>query len=219
MKLYFQANALFQLFLLCSFLFFPSASEAVLWNKIVAGFDDSVLTLWDVKRELGLRRVQQKIPLAAPVTSMTPTPPPITKDELRETAKTMIVEMLVISEAESFNIGALAESEVAGIFSKFQRSFASKHDFQSFVSEYLWTENELKRVLARPIHVERFIKEKILSAYIYITDEEIVDWLRDHKGMKKEAARERLRKRRLYENLKDWITNLKNRSNVRVILD
>lgn len=202
-------KSLFQLFMLCSFLFFPSTSEAVLWNKIVASFDDSVLTLWEVKRELQLQRVQKKIPLTTP----------ITKDELRETAKTMIVEMLVISEAESFNIGALTESEIVGIFSKFQRSFASKHDFQSFVSEYLWTENELKRVLARPIHVERFIKEKILSAYIYITDEEIADWLGDHKGMKKEAARERLRKRRLYENLKDWITNLKNRSNVRVILD
>lgn len=199
----------FQLFMLCSFLFFPSTSEAVLWNKIVASFNDSVLTLWEVKRELQLQRIQKKIPLTAP----------ITKDELREIAKTMIVETLVTYEAESFNIGALTEFEIADIFSKFQRSFASKHDFQSFMSEYLWTENELKRVLARPIHVERFIKEKILSAYIYITDEEIGDWLRDHKGMKKEIARERLRKRRLYENLKDWITNLKNRSNVRVILD
>ncbi len=202
------------------FLFIPSTLEAVLWNKIVASFDNSVLTLWDVKRELELQRVQKKISLPHITPETTPQiTPEITKDELREMAKTMIVEMLVTYEAESFNIGALTEFEIVGIFSKFQRSFASKHDFESFMSAYLWTENELKRVLARPIHVERFIKEKILSAYVYITDEELGEWLRDHKGMKKEVARERLRKRRLYENLKDWITNLKNRSNVRVILD
>lgn len=163
-----------------------------------------MLTLWDVKREFYLQHIQRR-----------DFPP--TQDELRETAKTMIVEMLILQEAEGFNIGALTLSEIDKVFIQFKKKFRNQDEFQSFVATYLWTEDELKKILMRPIRVERFIREKILSAYIFITDEEVEGYLRGDKGIKKEVARERLRKRQLYENLKDWIANLKNRSNVRMV--
>lgn len=184
--------------------FFPFSSEAVLWNKVVASFEGTVLTLWDVKREFYLQHIQRKGFLP-------------TQDELRETTKTMIVEMLILQEAEGFNIGALAPSEIDKIFIQFKKKFRNQDEFQSFVATYLWTEDELRKVLMRPVRVERFIREKILSAYIFITDEEVEDYFREHKGIKKEGVKERLRKRRLYENLKDWIANLKNRSNIRTV--
>lgn len=160
--------SLFVFLLYGFFACFPSVSEAVLWNKIVASFDSTVLTLWDVKREFHLNHLQKK-----------GFPP--TKDELREMAKTMIVEMLIVREAESFGMGVLTTSEMNTIFRQFKKKFKNQSEFQSFMSEYLWTEGELKRVLSRPVRVERFIREK--------------------------------------ENLRDWIANLKNRSNVRTVWD
>ena len=86
------------------------------------------------------------------------------------------------------------------------------------MSDDQWSEEELKAVLSRSVSVERFIKEKILSAYIYVTEKEVKEFQKRH-SLPFKQAKERLVKIKLQENLKDWIENIKRRSHIKTLWD
>ena len=150
---------------------------------------------------------------------------PITADQLKEMTKKIIIEKLVFREAHSFGVASLSQKEKDLLFQKFKNKFSTvfatrSFEFKKFMSDDQWSEEELKDVLSRSVVVERFIREKILSAYIYVTEEEVKEFQKRSKGaLTLKQAKEALIKIRLQENLKDWIENIKRRSHIRTLCD
>ncbi len=189
--------------------YIPSA-QAELWNKVIATFDDEVLTYWQVKREIAVERVKQGQAMSQPVTS----------DQLKEMTKKIIIEKLVFREVHSFGVASLSQKEKDLLFQQFQNKFGAEFEFKKFMLDDQWSEDELKEILSRSVSVERFIKEKILSAYIYVSDEEVKEFqAKNPKSLTFKHAKEALIKIRLQENLKDWIENIKRRSHIRTLWD
>lgn len=187
-----------------------SQARAELWNKVIATFEDEVLTYWEVKRELAVEKIKQGQELSQP----------ISLDQLKEMTKKIIIEKLVFREAHSFGLASLSQKEKDLFFQKFQNKFRTSFEFKKFMSDDQWSDEELKNVLSRPVVVERFIKEKILSAYIYVTEEEVKEFQkRSKKSPTFKQAKEALVKLKLQENLKDWIENIKRRSHIKTLWD
>ncbi|MBI3016551.1 MAG: hypothetical protein HYY62_00910 [Deltaproteobacteria bacterium] len=192
-----------------------SYAQAELWNKIIATFDDEVLTYWEIKREIAVERMKQGQTISQPISA----------DQLKEMTKKIIIEKLVYREAHSFGVPSLSQKEKDLLFQKFQSKFSAafavrSFEFKKFMSDDQWSEEELKDVLSREVYVGRFIKEKILSAYIYVTEEEVREFQKRSKGtLTLKQAKEALIKIRLQENLKDWIENIKRRSHIKTLWD
>ncbi|MBI3019602.1 MAG: hypothetical protein HYY61_06920 [Deltaproteobacteria bacterium] len=192
-----------------------STARAELWNKVIATFDDEVLTYWEIKREMTVERMKQGQNISQA----------ISPDQLKEMTKKVMIEKLVFREAQSFGVTSLSQKEKNLLFQKFQNKFGSAFaargfEFKKFMSDDQWSEEELKDVLSRSVVVERFIKDKILSAYIYVTGEEIKAFQKRSQGsLTFKQAKEALIKIRLQENLKDWIENIKRRSRIKTLWD
>lgn len=194
--------------LLGSCVAFPAQAE--LWNKVIATFNDEILTYWGVKREMAIERIKQGQSIAQP----------ISQDQLKEMTKKIIIERLVFREAHSFGVASLSEKEKDLLFQKFQNKLGTAFEFKKLMTDDQWSEEELKDVLSRSVVVERFIKEKILSAYIYVTQEEVKEFQKRSKTpLTLKQAKEVLIKIRLQENLKDWIENIKRRSHIKIVWD
>ena len=196
------------LFLLESFR--VSCAQAELWNKVIATFDDEVLTYWEVKREMAVQYMKE-----GPAISHS-----FSQDQFKEMTKKIIIERLVFREAHSFGVSSLSQKEKDGLFQKFQNKFNTAFEFKKFMSDDQWSEEELKEILSRSIVVERFIKEKILSAYIYVSDEDVKEFQKKSQSpLSLKQAKAELIKIKLQENLKDWIENIKRRSHVKIVWD
>lgn len=185
----------------------PHPAYAVLWNKVLAVYNKNVLTFWDVQREIQVDRIKRGKPFEGAISI----------DDLKVMTKKMIVESLVVMEAESFNIGKLSQDDFSREIKKFRNKFKSEAHYQAFLKQYHWGEGELEAVLTRTLLAERFIKEKILSAYVYISDEEISAYQSKHQGVTRKEAENLLRKKRVYDNFRLWIQSLKLRNEIRTI--
>ncbi|OGP02691.1 MAG: hypothetical protein A2Z91_01660 [Deltaproteobacteria bacterium GWA2_38_16] len=184
------------------------SAHAVLWNKVVAQYNDDVLTLWDIEREMRVERIKQGQPSEKEVTP----------NELKEFTKKLIIDLLVRDEAKSFKLGELTKADEETIYQQFKHKFKGRLEFQSFLKQYQWEETELKKALMRPLIVERFIKEKVMSVYIHVTDEETKEFQKkSSQKLNLNQARLELKKIRLQENLQDWIKRLKSRSQIKTV--
>jgi hypothetical protein len=124
---------------------------------------------------------------------------------------------LVITEADNFKVAYLSKKELATEYEKFKKKFTSEAKFSAFKETYSFSESELKQILTRHLRVESFIKEKILSAYVYLSPEEVRQFMDDHSGWSRKDSEARLRQRRIRQNLKDWIQSLKERHHIKTI--
>jgi len=187
--------------------FFVSPAQAKLWNQVVATYNKNVVTLWDVRREIQIERIQNGFVELKD----------IKKDDYRTMVRKMIVESLVYGEAETFRVGLATGAEIEKAYSDFQKKFKGEAAFRGFIRKYQWGEKELKRRLTRGLVVQRFIKEKILSVFVYMTEQEIAAYQKKHPGLGLEQAKKRLKKERIESNLKDWVSSLKARNRIQMI--
>ena len=193
-----------------AFLLVPvKQADAVLWNKILVSYNTQVFTLWDVYREFQLARVNSDVSIESS----------ISKEELKSFTKKLVVEYLVTEEAESFKIGEISEEDQRDAFTKFKGRFQNKGAFDHFMQRYSWTEMELKQSLIRPLKADKFIKEKILSAYVFLSTEEIEEYHKKYPHFTLEEAKDQLKKKRIQENLRDWIESLKIRYEITSLWD
>jgi len=194
-------------FAFLAFFHFMSPAHAVLWNRIVASYDQNIVTLWDVEKEIQVERMKQGVASAEK----------ISKDHYQSMIKKIIVENLVVREAESFKLGELGPREVENEYLKFKKRFPDENRFKAFLKKYLWSEADLKQVLARPLRVERFIRGKITSVYLYIAEDEVQDYQRRHAGLSVHEIRNRIQKQRVDAHLKEWLEGLKGRHKIRMV--
>lgn len=181
-----------------------SETDAALFNKILVSYNNHVLTLWDMEREIAVMRTQKGISIALPISN----------EELKSLTKKVVVELLVTEEAQSFKIGEISETIKQKEFENFRHKFKEEADFKQFMNRYAWSETELKNSLIRSQWVDKFIKEKILSVYVFLSKEEVTDFQKKFSHFSEEEARNQLRKKRIQENLRDWIEGLKIRYHI-----
>ena len=181
------------------------SGDAALWNQVVALLNDTVITAWDIKREIQVERVKK---------GLQPTDT-FSKDDLKVMTKKIIVESLVVAEAKGFGVADIGTQADRLAWEQFQRKFSSEGAYLRFLKEHDIHESELREMLTRSLRVEQFIKEKILSVHIEITDEEIRNYRAAHRGLTDRDVRDRLKKKKIQVNLEDWIQSLKLRNDIR----
>ncbi len=189
------------------FSFSWSSASAVLWNKIVAVYNTESLTLWDVEREIQLERIKSGL---SPL-------PEISLASLKIMIKKIIMETLVIQEAQSFKLDLLSKENIESEYRQFREKFSDSKAFGRFLEKYHWNEKSLKDVLSRPIRVESFIKQKIGAVSFYISEEEIKSYQAQSKGLSHDEAKRRLKKKIIQKNLEEWISGLKNRNSIQIL--
>ena len=194
--------------LICVFLI-SAVGHAELWNEIVAHYNDQVITLWDIQREIQVQRVLNKKELKTPME----------ESVIRQAIRTKIIEELVFEEAQSFGLGLLSETAQEKAFQNFKKSFVSQDNYTAFLKTYAWKEAELKHVISRPLVVEKFIEKKILSAYVHVTRDELSVYLEKHPTQSKGEAEKVIKKEKVQKNLKDWIRNVKRKNTIKVIFE
>lgn len=189
-----------------------STSEAVLWNHVVATYDQTVVTLWEVEREMMVSQIlKQPEPVDANQVFT------ISEEQMKEFIKDYLVERIILDEAHGFQMDTLSAVHQDGRLTAFQNKFKRKKYYEIFLKKELWTESDLKNSLSRSMIVESFVKQKILSAFIYISDDEVKAIQRNNPAYSPDDARQFLRKSKLKENLKDWINALKRKHQVQLI--
>lgn len=203
MRRYYMISFFYALF----FCFSPHPAFAVLWNKVIAVYNKNVLTLWEVEREIQIERVKMGRSLLLEMS----------QNDLKVMAKKMIVELLVIEEAMEFNVAKPNKKEIEIEHRKFRNQFKTIGQYEAFLKEHHLEESELKKILSRAPHVEQFIKQKALSAYVYLKDEDIIAYREAHKGISWAEAKNGLRKKIVQQNLNDWIQSLKLRNPIQTL--
>src|SRR3989344_4489320 len=187
--------------LACVFLI-SASGHAELWNEIVAQYNDQVITLWDIQREIQVQRAFSKKDLKAP----------IEESVVRQAIRTKIIEELVLEEAQSFGLSLLSEAAKNMASENFKKTFLSKQAYETFLKTYAWQEAELQHVILRPLVVEKFIEKKILSAYVHVTRDELAAYLEKNPKQSKSSAEKVIKKEKIQKNLKDWIRNVKRKN-------
>ena len=104
--------------LACVFLI-SASGHAELWNEIVAQYNDQVITLWDIQREIQVQRAFSKKDLKAP----------IEESVVRQAIRTKIIEELVLEEAQSFGLSLLSEAAKNMASENFKKTFIKRYIF------------------------------------------------------------------------------------------
>ncbi len=123
---------------------FSSVSHATLWNRVVATYDETVVTLWEVEREMMVTHIlKQPKPVGADQVFT------VSEDQLREFIKDYLVEKIVLDEASGFQVDSLTKAEKTDLLIAFQKKFKRKSHYLSFLNQNQWTESDLTDSLAR----------------------------------------------------------------------
>ena len=190
-------------------LLYPHCAYSDLVNQIVAMYSNHPVTLWDVHREIQIERIKQGLP---PLQT-------VSLNDLKAMTKKMIVENLVVAEAKSFQVAPIEDVPQEVLLRKFKAQFHTADGYPHFLKTYGLAEADLKSILVRPLQVEQFLKEKIMSAYIYISSEEKEAYKRRYPHLSPDEVSDQLRKKKVKENLNDWIQGLKVRNEIQTFWD
>ncbi|MBI4040243.1 MAG: SurA N-terminal domain-containing protein [Deltaproteobacteria bacterium] len=185
-----------------------SLSQAKLWNQVVAEFQDRVVTYWELEREFQVSQMM--------LGQKTTTP---SKEALKTYLKKKIIEELILIEAESFDLNTVSQVEAGALLQNFKAKFKSEAEYHQFLDEFHWREEELKKILVRPLLVEKFIKKKIDAAFVHVSREEVSTAQKAYRGISSIEILKNLKREKIKKNLNDWILAMKRQGHIQILLE
>lgn len=204
---------------LFSLLYGFSVNAAELINRAVAQVGTQVITA----RQVWVSNIYDRWKVAGSG-ALSPQPdwkPPIKSDSFRQALNSLILEIMVIQEAESFSIAKVEADEV----DKKQNTFSKA--VQSFSG---WTtlevsDSELKKMVERKMRSQNFLNFKTESANLIVTDQEAQSYFEKNRlkfgnlpfSQFQESIKDVLRKQVVENRLKDWLDILRRKYRVRLI--
>lgn len=119
---------------------------AIETNRVLATFGSEIVTLWELQRE---QAVIQK------------TGAPEGRLSTKEFLKWLVLQMMLVEEADKFKVALISEKESQEILDQFKRRFAATQEYENFVTKYELTVQEIRDMVLRPIRARKFLHLKL----------------------------------------------------------
>jgi hypothetical protein len=146
---------------------------------------------------------------------------PLDAAALRAALEWHLDELLVADEAARLAVDEVDRATVDAEVRRFQARFATPAAYQAFLAASELTEEELSATLARGVRVRRYVESRVGRA-VRVSDDEVDAWLRARgvdtaPGPAREGARAKLAEERAQAHVKELLTELRARADVRIL--
>jgi hypothetical protein len=143
------------------------------------------------------------------------------REALRAALEWLLDQMLVADEAAKLRLDEVDRDEVLADLRRFRARFASEAEYEAFLRSSELSEDELVATLSRMIRVERYVQSRI-GRTARISDDEVDRWLRERGAASapaatREAARAQLAEERAAAQVRELLSELRARADVRLI--
>ena len=186
-------------------------------NKSVAVVNDEIITLLNASLFHQLSAVLAKIKENK---KLTPSDFPfeMTQDQLKITIEKLIVIELLFQELRKFKIDPITPDEALNRIKPF---FIAQNSFETILSKLNTTEKIFLGLLAKKYSTDFFIETKFNDKTLFVTDNEINEYIEKHKISKTQSDRQKIidaiKVSKNQSRISFFITNLFERSNVKYI--
>jgi hypothetical protein len=146
---------------------------------------------------------------------------PLDRAALRAALDWLVDQMLVADEAAKLRLDEVDREAVLAELRRFQGQFPSYARYERFLEQGELSEDELSATLARMIRVERYVQSRV-GRSARVGEDEVDRWLRERgaveaSGPARGAARAQLAEDRARSQVKELLTELRSRADVRIV--
>jgi parvulin-like peptidyl-prolyl isomerase len=191
------------------FFAFQAAAQAELIDRVVAYVGHTVITLSELNQAVAFNRA-----LGGDRTKIR-----------EETLEGLINRHLLVQEARRLRFVEITDQDVNAEMSKLRQRLGSDKRFDSFLADVDVSREQLARMLAERLLVERFVEKKI-GLFIRVSRDEAQEYFDRHpdrfKGMRfadvQKAIIAGLQEKKLEEQMEKYLAELKSKTDIRVQL-
>jgi hypothetical protein len=146
---------------------------------------------------------------------------PLDGPALTASLEWLIDQTLVAEEADRLLVAEIGREEAERELRRFRARFATPAEYEAFLQANDLAEEELIVTLARTLRVQRFVEGRVGQS-VKVSDAEVDDYLR-RRGVAtdpsaaRDAVRAHLGERRLAEEVRKMVAELRARSTVRIL--
>ncbi len=146
---------------------------------------------------------------------------PLDAEALRAALDWLLDQMLLADEAARLRVDEVPRDDVVAERRRVEKQFAAPAEYARFLAESDLTEDELVVTLARMVRVQRYVASRV-GRVARVSDDEVDRWLRERgaaagPGPAREAARAQLAEERTRAQVKELLSELRARAEVRII--
>jgi hypothetical protein len=146
---------------------------------------------------------------------------PLDAAALRAALDWLVDQMLVADEAERLRVDEVDRDEIAAELRRFRARFASRSEYERFLSTLDLPEDDLAATLARGIRVSRYLESRV-GRSSRVGDAEVDAYLRARgadagSAAAREAVRGHLAEEKVTAQVKQLLADLRARADVRVV--
>ncbi len=146
---------------------------------------------------------------------------PLDAEALRAALDWLLDQMLLADDAARLRVDEVPREDVLAELRRFRFQLGTAQDYARFLQESDLTEDELQVTLARMVRVQRYVASRVGRA-ARVPDDEVDRWLRERgltaaPGPAREAARAQIADERTRSQVKELVSELRSRADVRVV--
>jgi len=146
---------------------------------------------------------------------------PLDRAALRAALDWLLDQMLVSDEAAKLRLDEVGREDLLAELRRFQDRFGTFAEYESFLGRAELSEDELLATLGRMVRVERYVQSRVGRA-ARVRDEEVDRWLRARGASEapaavRDAARAQIAEERATSQVKELLSELRSRAEIRVI--
>jgi len=146
---------------------------------------------------------------------------PVVAPALRAALSWLVDQTLLADDAARLQLSEVTHEQAAAELARFQARFPSRAGYDRFLAAAELTEEELSAVLARMLRVDRYLESRA-GRGTFVADGEVADYVREH-GLRaespgaREAVRARMREERVEAAVRELLSDLRGRAEVRIL--
>ncbi len=143
------------------------------------------------------------------------------REALRAALDWLLDQILIADEAARLRIDEVPRQDVVEELRRFRGRFATPREYDRFLAGSELSEEELLVTLARMVRVQRYLESRVGRA-ARVDEDEVDRWLRERgastgEGAARDAARAHLVEERARAQVKELVSELRARADVRVL--
>lgn len=152
---------------------------------------------------------------------------PLDGPALGATLDWLVDQLLLSDEAARLKVFEVDRSEAQAELQRFKKQFSRPDGYAAFLAAHDISEDDVVAVLRRMLRVQRYLDSRVAgAARARVSDAEVEAAVRERRGelgslppaQAREAARARLAQERIQAEVKALLSNLRRRSEVRVLV-
>ena len=145
---------------------------------------------------------------------------PLDRAALRAALDWLLDQMLVSDEAAKLRLDEVGREDLLAELRRFQDRFATFGEYESFLGRAELSEDELLATLGRMVRVERYVQSRVGRA-ARVRDDDVDRWLRARGASEapaaRDAARAQIAAERATAQVKELLSELRSRAEIRII--